>query len=564
MIDTSVKRRAVPMKGLGFFVSVVLSLSLLPAAGCHKDSIPQGNSTSFAGTSTKPQGSAKVTLRPEVKTMETNEALETLRGQSSDGFGFVFDPKNEKAKALRPGDVLLIKGLLARKVIVTDTTKDGVVVLTTGASIADVVKDGHLSIHAPMRFSAARASRTGDGHWRELFRNLLPSTVQAAQLDEDGMPFKNDSDHPKLEDHDVDEELHPSSMTSKVIDKTKEDVNEILEHPYVKPFKGLLEDWDVDWEATPQDGKLELNLTMSKNVNGLIAKITGKGHLSDFDFVNDMDISSASSAVSALKQAAGQFKNVNGQMDFTWEIGKDTPGPGGEEQLIKLPGAISQSLAPLLDGLPLTLEVSAAIDAHPMMTAGKQYSQGSFHVTYDGYQQFKFNNGSFESDGEMDGGPSADLPRNLSAVAPFGVVVGFAAPRIELVFGGPGIIKADEFEKAAKWTDAIVDQVGKRLLTDSAYQTYKESGFSFSKAAKAFDETNVTLGMRVVTTSTMTESGMSQITPCSRSDVDVKVYVGASASALGLASKSMYKTVMTKEFEHIEPPSATLCKTWGT
>ncbi len=543
---------------------VVACLTLLWLTSCNKTSKRESVFGSLVGASDRPTGSSQVTLRPAVKTMETNEAIETLRGQSSDGFGFVFDPKNEKAKALKPGDVLLIKGLLARKVIATDTTKDGVVVLTKGASIADVVQDGHLSIRAPMHFSAARASRTGDGHWHELWRNLLPATVEAAQLDKDGMPFKNDSDHPKLEDHDVDEELHPPSMTSQVIDKTKEDVNGILEHPYVKPFKGLLEDWDVDWEATPQDGKLDLSLTMTKNVNGLIAKITGKGYVSDFDFVNDMDMSSGGSAISSLKQAAGQFKNVNGRMDFTWEIGKDTPGPGGEEQLIKLPGAISQSLAPLLDGLPLTLEVSAAIDAHPMMTAGKQYSQGAFHVTYDGYQQFKFNNGNFESDGKMDGGPSADVPRNISAVAPFGVVVGFAAPRIELVFGGPGIIKADEFEKAAKWTDAIVDEVGKRVLTASAYQLYKDSRFSLSKAAKAFDDTNVALGMRVVTTSTMTESGMSQITPCSRSDIDVKVYVGASGSALGLASKSMYKTVMTKDFEHIEPPNVTLCKSWGS
>ena len=309
---------------------LVACLTLLWLTGCNKTPKRETVFGSLQSASDKPVGSSEVTLRLAVKAMETNEALETLRGQSSDGFGFVFDPRNEKARALKPGDVLLIKGLLARKVIATDTTKDGVVVLTKGASIADVVQDGHLSIHAPMHFRSARASRTGDGHWHELWHNLLPATatVEAAQLDKDGMPFKNDSDHPKLEDHDVDEELHPSSMTSQVIDKTKRDVNEVLEHPYVKPFKGLLEDWDVDWEATPQDGKLDLSLSMMKNVNGLIAKITGKGYLSDFDFVNDMDMSSGGSAVSSLKQAAGQFKNVNGRMDFTWEIGKGTPGPG--------------------------------------------------------------------------------------------------------------------------------------------------------------------------------------------------------------------------------------------
>jgi hypothetical protein len=336
-------------------------------------------------------------------------------------------------------------------------------------------------------------------------------------------------------------------------------INGALNNPYLKPFKGTLQDWDIEWDATPADGKIDLNLTMSKNVNGIVATITGKGYLADFEFINDMSIgSSPASAASALKQAAGQFKNINGAMDFTWEIGKSTPGPGGEAETIKLPGAISVDLSPLLEGLPLTLEVSAAIEPHPMLTSGNQYSKGSFHVTYDGYQRFKFNNGSLDADGPMSGEPTADVPRNLSAVAPFGVVIGFAAPRIDLVFGHSGMI-SEELQKGAEWADKLIEAAGKRLLKPESFQAYKDSGFSMSGAATAFDHTNATLSLRVITASTMAEGGASQITPCSKSTVDLSVYVGASAQALGLSAGSTSKRVMDKTFEHIQPPGTKLC-----
>jgi hypothetical protein len=137
----------------------VACLTLLWLTGCNKTPKRETVFGSLQSASDKPMGLSEVTPRPAVKAMETNEALETLRGQSSDGFGFVFDPRNEKARALKPGDVLLIKGLLARKVIATDTTKDGVVVLTKGASIADVKLTLQFYTHAVSRDRMAAAGR---------------------------------------------------------------------------------------------------------------------------------------------------------------------------------------------------------------------------------------------------------------------------------------------------------------------------------------------------------------------------------------------------------------------
>jgi hypothetical protein len=529
------------------------------------------NSASVKGRSggSTLQASGQITYKPEVQVMETIAALESLKGQTHGGRGFLFDSKYAPAKALKAGDVLLIKGLLARKVIAAGETPDGIVVVTQNASITEVLKTGHIAMHSSMHFKpAAQHAENLQLHpdpqrWLEWLQTLIPVQSAKADIVGDGSIKLGGQDPLQMADHDVNAELHPASMTGQEISRTLDDIKESAESPYVKPFIGTLQDWEVKWSATPADGKLNLNLEMTKNLNGLIAKITGTGYIADFEFDNDMNIDSNSAGSappkSFLAKAEGQFKNVNGAMNFNWEIGKDTPGGESGAQSIKLPGAISQSLAPLLDGLPLTLQVSAAIVTHPMMTSGKQYSQGAFRVTYDGYQHFKMQGGSMTADGAMDGETSADVPRNLSAVAPFGIVIGFSAPQIDLVFGGDGMIQSEDIMKAAAYTDTIVDAAAKKLLSADAYQAYKDSDFSITDAAKKFNETNATLSMRIVTTSTMTEGGASQITPCSKSHIDFGVYVGASANAMGLAAGSTSKQVMNKSYEHINPPGTKLC-----
>jgi hypothetical protein len=541
------------VKNSRFVSCCVLGCWVLGASGCGPSNHPTvASSTSAAPPATAPthsshvvQGSAQVTYQPQVQPMEMDEALRALKGQSSDGNGFIFNPAYAKAAALKPGDVLLIKNLLARKVIACQTTADGIIVLTQAASLVDVVKDGHIAVNAAMHFKAAQNTAHSSHPLLQFWRAIMPGTVAMAN----SPGWSNNTRNPSLPTPAPgvgnNGQTGPSAGNA---------LNHALDNPYLKPFKGTLQDWDIEWDATPADGKINLNLTMSKNVNGIVATITGKGYLADFEFVNDMSI-----GASSLKQAAGQFKNMNGAMDFNWEIGKSTPGPGGEAQTIKLPGAISESLAPYLEGLPLTLEVSAAIEPHPMLTSGNQYSKGAFHVTYDGYQQFKFANGSLNSDGSMSGEPTADVPRNLSAVAPFGIAIAFAAPRIDLVFGGAGMISSDEIKDAAKWADDLIAAAGKALLKPQSYQAYQNSGFSMSGAAAAFDHTNATLSLRVIASSTMTEGGASQITPCSKSAVDLSVYVGASAQALGLPAGSTSKRVFDKTFERIQPPGTKLC-----
>jgi hypothetical protein len=97
------------------------------------------------------------------------------------------------------------------------------------------------------------------------------------------------------------------------------------------------------------------------------------------------------------------FKNLNGAMTIQWLVATESGGVRANESRIKLPGAIDTPLAPLVGGIPLNLEVSAAILIHPAITGGREYTKGQFKITYDGYQHFKVKPANIDSDGSLNG-----------------------------------------------------------------------------------------------------------------------------------------------------------------
>ncbi len=101
----------------------------------------------------KPEGSARVTYRPEVAALEEQDAVQALRGVSSNGMAFVFDSGNSKIAGLKQGDVLLVKNRMARKVLAVDRQGGETIILTRVAGLPEVVGDGKISLHQPMRFS---------------------------------------------------------------------------------------------------------------------------------------------------------------------------------------------------------------------------------------------------------------------------------------------------------------------------------------------------------------------------------------------------------------------------
>ena len=51
-----------------------------------------------------------------IKVIKQKETEDQIIGRSSDGAALLFDAPSKKARDLKEGDVLLVKGMLARKV----------------------------------------------------------------------------------------------------------------------------------------------------------------------------------------------------------------------------------------------------------------------------------------------------------------------------------------------------------------------------------------------------------------------------------------------------------------
>jgi hypothetical protein len=475
-------------------------------------------------------GRAEVTYQPTVRAMDRDKAMAGLLGVGSDGRVLFFAKGTQDVEALAPGDVLLIKGLSARKILAVGQDDAGPVLFTESATITDTLRDGDIKLELPVRFveqNAKKAEHWRSGHsWRSFAGTLLPSA------------------HAQSPD------------AEKIRDAIKKGNADAYANLAKGAVAGVFEGWDVKYAAVPSaKGRLDLSITMTKNVGGFLALITAKGYLSDFDVSSHLLVKRGT-----LEQLELLHKKLNGVMEFSWEVAKDTPGALSGDDRIKLPAALSIPLSQFLNGLPLFLEISAAAIIKPAISGGKQYSQGSFRVTYDGYQGFKATQKGSQVDAQVKGDIAFLRSQNISALAPQGMVVAFAAPRIELSFGTTKMFDGADFKTPAKAVDLIADQLVKRVFGKDTADRLQAAGFSMSKAVENSVESDATGYVELVVSSGMSHTGFSVIEPCTRTDMHMYVKVGASAQLFGTSFGETKREIFERSVTRIDPPSARLCE----
>jgi hypothetical protein len=477
-------------------------------------------------------GFAKVSYQPAVHTVDLQETVRTLQGISSDGASLLFDSSNPQVANLKAGDVLLMKGLAARKIMAAETQGSQVILITRQASLPEVIKDGTVHLDAPIRFGTLQSQTPAPpAYLPEALRDLLPGTVYAQGPD--------------------------SALFNQAQAKGRADAFKNLASGAVH---SVVDGWDTKFSVTPAGGKVNIDIQLTKDVGGFRGKITGQGYLADFGF--DSDIAVQQSTTERLE--AG-FKKINGLMNFTWEVAVDTPGGLTEKSRIKLPAAIEIPLYQYLDGLPLFLEISSAMIINPALTGGKEYSKGAFRITYDGYQHFSAKKGNIDSSGKVTGDIQILEEQNLSALAPLGMVVAFAAPRIELSFGVKKIFPMTDMQEAASKVDALADQLAKRVFSEEQYGQFKNAlgDFSLSKAVSMSLGSEAAAYFEFVSSSGMSYSGSSVIVPCSHTDIHLTGKVGASAQAFGQSVGAVDKEIFRKDFSRNNPPGIKLCEGIG-
>jgi hypothetical protein len=450
-------------------------------------------------------GKAEVTYQPAAHVLEHDEGRKAIVGTSTGGWTLVFDATAPKLQGLKAGDIVIIKGLVARKVLAVEPTPKGVAVLTQGATLGEALKQGKIQLQTGVRFTRAHASL-----WQRAGA-LLEGTAYA-------------------------------------------------EAPKVLSVKASYEGWDATGNASLEDGKVNLDIQLTKSVGGFKALITAKGYLQDFDVTSQLDVNAG--VVDHVELIA---KNLNGRMDFTWEVGKDSPGGETGKASIKLPTMVEIPLAELLDGFPLFLDISGALLIEPAITAGKEFTKGGFHVTYNGTDGFSFKNGSVDGGGsKMDGETGMDHLEAIAPAAPLGMVVAFAAPRLELSFGLAKVFEGlDDLKQAAQEVDAIEDNLIRTVFGADGLAKWKASpmgGFSIGKAAEAALSSDASAWLEIETSTGMTASGALAIVPCRKTEIHLAATAGVGAQVLGTQVGTKTTTVWKKDWSQVEPPNLKACQ----
>lgn len=467
---------------------------------------------------------AHVTYTPAVKMFDLSDIRSSLQGISSDGRGFVFKNASPAIRALKTGDILFVKNELAAKVLGSVTDGDTTLVLVGEAPLRDVIQAGEINIDAPIRFHGSKQASLPAPQPRSLFDLLVPP-VYAAQS---GLPGSG---------ADV---------------ARQQGTQEAAKNVAAGALGALVDGWKiVQWSATPGDNQMNFQAVLSKDTEGFVAMVGMKGWISNTNFVSKINVSPGAS-----KPAFSGVKNTTGSIEFDWEIGKASPGVWAKEDRVKLPAGVTVPLAPLLGGLPLTLDVSAALLIHPALTGGNEYSKGGFTVSWG--------NGNLETSGSgaVDTSDSSNTiettynvtaDTNVSPIAPNGMVISYCAPRIELRLAVLGTL-ADSVTKFG----SSIDQIESRLMSlmpQSVQNAVAQSPLSNVTASNILSS-NADVYIQFITTEGVTHSSNVTPFPCSKQEIKLTAQGGGDAQLFGLTTGATTTTdLFTKTFTRWDPAS---------
>lgn len=515
-------------------VAVAVATGVL---GCKSEPPRAGSTSGSASALDAPRnpgasGSATVTYRGGVHVIEHADGYDALVSVSTDGSTLVFDRTLGRIPAMRDGDVFVVKGLLARRVVASASRGNELAVLTIPAGLTDIVSDAKIHVESPIRFGAARsAASRGEPHPIRPLRSIGDALVPPLYAQSPADVRQNAA-----------EAGGRSDAFGNVVSA---------------PYKALIEGWDTEFSATPSEGRLELSMQLKKSIANATAVITGKGYLADFDFSSDIDVERGT--VERLQLA---YKKLNGMMNFTWEVQTTAKGALRGNAKMKLPAVIEIPLYQYLGGLPLFLEVSSAVLIKPAFGAQYEFSRGGFRITYDGYQSFRAKDGNVDADGNVTGNVELGTSEAGGETAT-GIVVAFAAPRIELNIGMSKILKFTGIKEAAAKADEYLDELVTSAFGAEALAKLKSSPMgqvSGGNVVEAAMGSGAAAWIELTTSSGQSHSGAGVMVPCTRTDVHITGSVGTSAKAFGVSVGDADKEIFRKDITRVVPSEDALCK----
>jgi hypothetical protein len=478
------------------------------AAGDKKISVGQGNSF------------AHVTYKPEVKFIEKADIDASLQGIASDGHGAMFKNASAEIKALKAGDILMVKNGFAAKILAAQTDGDQTALIIDRAKLSEVVAGGEIKIDSPIGFHGSDVAAAPQPARRPFnVMDFIEPPVYAQESTVDANPGHNVTTFAK---------------------------------------DALISGWKIDnYSWTPGENQAAFTVRIMKDTAGFRSALSVDGDVSNFQFVSDLNFSP-----NTAQEIINGVSGMSGKVHALWEIGKNTPGVWAEEDKVKLPIGAKIPLAPVLGGMPLEIELSAALLIHPALTGGNEYSKGEFTIQWIGS---KSNASEFVEPSEEGLTFTINDNQSISAVAPTAMVLSLCAPRIELAlafFGSWGVYgyTADYFLNAgAAAIDIALDAIEAHLLPESMYAALKASPLGSVTATNILNS-NADVYVQVINTEGVTHAPNITLAPCTKTQLKITAQAGGEANLMGLtgnAKKS--KDLFTKEFIQWDPGS-NFCK----
>ena len=437
-----------------------------------------------------PGNTFQVTYSDRVVRMEREDFRKSIRSVSTDNTTLVFDPSDTAAARLTQGSILFIPGFAVRKVAVVTKQNGNIVAVTEDPTLPEVIKNGKIQWTAPIKFAQVRQQqRAGleiprDDSRLERLTSVLQPTVYAAG-----------------------------------------------------GLSGETDGWKYNLAANPQPDKLNLELMVSREYNGVVITVNGSGYVQNFETAATMLVQDSS-----LKYFDFKNTNLNGMVNFGWQAAKNEKGVEAAEQRIKLPSSFSIPMP--IGGLPFSLEVSEALLIHPAFTGGGEVARGRFRVEYNGVQGFSFKEGNVEQDGQAGGDGSIVDNFSLSPIAPVGFVAAVAMPRIELKLGTDTVFQVVKQFVPSTIADAALNLVKSsplgKFLSDTVSDKLKTTGAAYAQL--------------VISTSTIA-AGAGSLIPCQKAMLISTISVGANATLLGKDKGKVSKDVFRQEKKIVVPPT---------
>jgi hypothetical protein len=508
--------------------AALLAVACLPwlfVSGCSRDSVreakPKNGQTSAASVAV-PSGTIDLLHQPGTKfdvvygenTVAVDQATVTqnIEGVTDDEAVLVFRNTPELRETLVAGKIALLGGYTIRKIVVAEVDGDHLILGTESATLTEVFKDANIELNLPVNVAQAGRQQSVSAYEHKAISPLVaslenfwsPQTVYAASAgaDQNG---------------------------------------------------GTTNGWKWTSNIQSQSDQLDFDVNLDRNTDEFVGNIRGKGSLSNFSSTLKLVINNHS-----LDSASFTNSEMKGDLQLDWAAGTKKPTRAEVEiGQFKLPATVT---IPFQAGmLPMNLAISEAIFIKPMFSGNSESAHGSFNIHFDGPSGLSFANGGTQQLGQANGDAAIQDNDIISPLAPFGIVIAVAMPRVELSAGTTVALS-----RLTKGMPANLLDLSKAVLNKSSLASKIVSQLDkvISKTEKSV-ASDAAFYVQLVASTTGRGSGLASMIHCRKFTLETKLNVGMNLTVLGqdMSKVGSHKPKMSfdawaKDLDFLIPPNS--------